>query len=126
MLIGKIERQTFVEVGPKPRINYEGFDRIFARLVECYNELTELEQQEEVFRAVQRNAPPQKPGEEVKLLYASQVGTRPPAFVIMCNRPADVPEAYQRYLLNGFRAAWGFDGAPVRLKFKRRTRGRRT
>ena len=75
---------------------------------------------------IQRNAPPQKPGEEVKLLYASQVGTRPPAFAIVCNRPADVPEAYQRYLLNGFRAAWGFDGAPVRLKFKRRTRGRRT
>ena len=75
---------------------------------------------------LQRNAPPQKPGEEVKLLYASQVGTRPPAFAIVCNRPADVPEAYQRYLLNGFRAAWGFDGAPVRLKFKRRTRGRRT
>jgi GTP-binding protein len=75
---------------------------------------------------IQRNAPPQKPGEEVKLLYASQVGTRPPAFAIVCNRPADVPEAYQRYLLNGFRAAWGFDGAPVRLKFKRRSRGRRT
>jgi len=75
---------------------------------------------------LQRNAPPQKPGEEVKLLYASQVGTRPPAFAIVCNRPADVPEAYQRYLLNGFRAAWGFDGAPVRLKFKRRTGGRRT
>ena len=74
---------------------------------------------------IQRNAPPQKPGEEVKLLYASQVGTRPPAFAIVCNRPADVPEAYQRYLLNGFRAAWGFDGAPVRLKFKRRaSRGR--
>jgi len=74
---------------------------------------------------LQRNAPPQKPGEEVKLLYASQVGTRPPAFAIVCNRPADVPEAYQRYLLNGFRAAWGFDGAPVRLKFKRRaSRGR--
>ena len=74
---------------------------------------------------IQRNAPPQKPGEEVKLLYASQVGTRPPAFAIVCNRPADVPEAYQRYLLNGFRAAWGFDGAPIRLKFKRRaSRGR--
>ncbi len=75
---------------------------------------------------IQRNAPPQKPGEEVKLLYASQVGTTPPAFAIVCNRPADVPEAYQRYLLNGFRAAWGFEGAPVRLKFKRRaSRGRR-
>jgi GTP-binding protein len=69
---------------------------------------------------LQRTAPPQKPGEEVKLLYASQVGTSPPVFAIVCNRPDDVPEAYQRYLLNGFRAAWEFLGAPVRLKFTRR------
>jgi GTP-binding protein len=69
---------------------------------------------------IQRNAPPQKPGEEVKLLYASQVGIRPPSFAIVCNRPDDVPEAYQRYVSNGFRAAWGFVGTPVRIKYKRR------
>jgi GTP-binding protein len=69
---------------------------------------------------IQRNAPPQKPGEEVKLLYVSQVGVRPPSFAIVCNRPDDVPEAYQRYVLNGFREAWGFHGTPVRVKYKRR------
>lgn len=67
-----------------------------------------------------RNAPPQKPGEEVKLLYASQVGTAPPTIAIVCNRPDDVPEGYQRYLVNGFRAAWGFLGAPLRLRFTSR------
>ncbi len=64
-----------------------------------------------------RNAPPQAPGEEVKLLYASQVGTRPPVIAIVTNRPDDVPEAYQRYLHNGFREAFGFTGAPLRIKF---------
>lgn len=64
-----------------------------------------------------RNAPPQAPGEEVKLLYASQVGTRPPVIAIVSNRPDDVPEAYQRYLNNGFREAFGFTGAPLRIKF---------
>ncbi|MFI5235743.1 MAG: ribosome biogenesis GTPase Der [Gemmatimonadales bacterium] len=66
---------------------------------------------------VQRTAPPQKPGEEVKLLYGSQIGTEPPAFAIVCNRPEDVPESYIRYLLRGFREAWGFVGCPLRLKF---------
>jgi predicted GTPase len=33
------------------------------------------------------------------------------------NRPEDVPESYQRYLQHGFRAAFGFIGAPLRLKF---------
>ena len=41
---------------------------------------------------LERNSPPQKPGEEVKLLYASQIGTAPPTFAIVSNRPDDVPE----------------------------------
>lgn len=75
----------------------------------------------EVLQALlDRNAPPQKEGEAVKLLYASQIRTRPPTFAIICNRPEAVPEAYQRYLVRGFRKAWGFTGAPVRLKLNRR------
>jgi GTP-binding protein len=69
---------------------------------------------------VQRQQPPQKAGEEVKLLYASQIGTSPPAFAIVSNRPDDVAESYQRYLIHGFRSAWAFTGAPLRLKFSRR------
>ena len=67
-----------------------------------------------------RNSPPQKAGEEVKLLYASQIGTAPPEFAIVSNRPLDIHESYQRYLINGFREAWGFKGAPLRLKFTSR------
>jgi GTP-binding protein len=55
----------------------------------------------------QAAAPPQKPGEEVT------------------NRPDDVPESYQRYLIHGFRSAWGFLGSPVRLKLTRRGSRRR-
>jgi GTP-binding protein len=69
---------------------------------------------------IERNAPPQKPGEEVKLLYASQIGTAPPTLAIVSNRPDEVPESYQRYLANGFREAWPFRGSPLRLKFTRR------
>jgi GTPase len=69
---------------------------------------------------IERNAPPQKPGEEVKLLYASQVGTAPPTLAIVSNRPDEVPESYQRYLAHGFRQVWPFPGSPLRLKFTRR------
>ena len=74
---------------------------------------------------VERTAPPQQPGEEVKLLYASQIGTAPPTFAIVTNRPDDVPESYQRYLMHGFRSAWPFTGSPVRLKLTRRGARRR-
>jgi len=69
---------------------------------------------------IERNAPPQKPGEEVKLLYASQIATAPPTLAIVSNRPDEVPESYQRYLAHGFREAWPFTGSPLRLKFTSR------
>ena len=69
---------------------------------------------------IERNAPPQKPGEEVKLLYASQIATSPPTLAIVSNRPDEVPESYQRYLAHGFREAWPFTGSPLRLKFTSR------
>lgn len=72
---------------------------------------------------VDRTQPPQKPGAEVKLLYATQVGTAPPNFAIVSNRPDMVIESYRRYIQNGFRDAWGFKGTPLRLKFRRK-RGR--
>jgi GTP-binding protein len=70
---------------------------------------------------VARNMPPQSEGEEVKLLYATQVAAAPPLFAIFSNRPDEVPEAYQRYLVNGFREAWGFKGSPIRLRLRRRS-----
>lgn len=69
---------------------------------------------------VERNQPPQKGGREVKLLYASQIGVAPPTFAVVTNRPEDIPESYRRYLLRGFRQAWGFEGVPIRIRFKKK------
>lgn len=73
---------------------------------------------------VGRQQPPQRVGQEVKLLYGSQIGTAPPTFAIVANRPEAIPESYQRYLVNGFRAAWEFPGTPIRLKLRQRRRRR--
>ncbi len=69
-----------------------------------------------------RHQPPQRGGGEVKLLYASQVGVAPPKFAIVVNRPDAIAESYRRYLERGFRAAWGFQGSPINIKFRRRRR----
>jgi GTP-binding protein len=69
---------------------------------------------------LERAAPPQAAGDEVKLIYATQIESAPPTFAIICNRPDDVAESYQRYLIRGFRKAWGFTGSPLRLKLNRR------
>jgi GTP-binding protein len=67
-----------------------------------------------------RTRPPHSQGRPVKLLYATQVSTAPPHFVIWSNLPDAVPENYLRYLQNGFRERWGFRGSPIRISLRRR------
>ena len=44
----------------------------------------------------------------------------PPAFVIFTNQPENIHYSYERYLINKFREAFGFDGVPLRLMFRGR------
>jgi GTP-binding protein len=74
---------------------------------------------------VERQQPPQPVGESVRLFYATQVGTAPPRFAVVSNRPDAIPESYARYLTRGFREAWAFTGAPVNIKFRRKRQERR-
>jgi len=59
-------------------------------------------------------------GRRVKFYFATQVGTRPPSFVIFTNQPESIHFSYERYLVNRFREAFGFDGVPIRLIFRGR------
>ena len=67
-----------------------------------------------------RQSPPHYRGHAIRLLYGTQGGVNPPTFVIFANQKDGVTENYRRYLYNGFRAAWGFEGSPLRLKFRSR------
>ncbi|HEX6133918.1 MAG TPA: ribosome biogenesis GTPase Der [Longimicrobiales bacterium] len=75
----------------------------------------------EVLRKLaERTMPPHFRGMPVKLLYGTQAAVRPPTFVVFTNQPKGIPEHYLRYLQNGFRAAWGFIGTPIRLRLRAR------
>jgi GTP-binding protein len=75
----------------------------------------------EVLRKLaERKMPPQYRGMPVKLLYGTQIATKPPTFVVFTNHPKGVPEHYLRYLQNGFREAWQFLGTPIRLRLRAR------
>jgi len=59
-------------------------------------------------------------GKRVKFYFTTQVGTRPPTFVIFTNQPDSIHFSYERYLINQFREAFGFNGTPLRLIFRGR------
>ncbi len=68
--------------------------------------------------ALEANPPPAPGGKRIKLRYITQVGTRPPRFVIFGTRLDALPTSYERYLVNGIRAKLGFDAVPVRVTLK--------
>lgn len=67
--------------------------------------------------------PPTVSGRTVRIFYMAQVGTHPPTFVLWSNRPEDVTHAYRRFLMNQLRSRFGFEGTPVRIIARRRSKG---
>jgi GTP-binding protein len=70
--------------------------------------------------AVEKHAPPSRPGKWVKFYYATQVDVSPPSFVFFCNHAEDVHFSYRRYLENQLREQFGFIGNPIRMRFRNR------
>ena len=67
---------------------------------------------------VQAHPPPVVKGRRIKLRYAHQGGRNPPLIVIHGTQTEAVPDAYRRYLINGFRKALKLEGTPIRIEFK--------
>ncbi len=65
--------------------------------------------------------PPVRKGRRPRILYAVQAGTAPPTFILFVSgeEPGD---DYLRYLENRLRAEFGFEGTPIRIFARRRSR----
>jgi GTP-binding protein len=70
--------------------------------------------------AVQARQPPAKQGHRLKLLYAAQIGERPPRFAIQVNSRQRVTRDYAYFLENRLRARFGMDGVPLIIDFNER------
>ena len=68
--------------------------------------------------ALSAHPPPAVSGRRLKLNYITQPKARPPSFVLFCTRADAVPDAYQRYLVNGLRESFDLPGVPIRLTLR--------
>ena len=74
--------------------------------------------------AVAMQQPPSDRGRRLKFFYMTQVGVRPPTFVIFVNDKELMHFSYTRYIENKDRDAFGFRGTPQ--KFIIRERGEKS
>ena len=70
--------------------------------------------------ATARVQPPTDKGRRLKIYYMTQVGVKPPHFVIFCNDARLFHFSYQRYLENQLRGVFGLEGTPIRLTIRQK------
>ncbi len=61
------------------------------------------------------NPVPSKKGRPLKIYYSTQVGVAPPTFILFINDKKLFSQAYERYIENKLRQAFGFFGTPIRI-----------
>ncbi|MCC8121300.1 MAG: ribosome biogenesis GTPase Der [Oscillospiraceae bacterium] len=71
--------------------------------------------------ATARVQPPTDRGRRLKIYYMTQVGVKPPHFVVFCNDARLFHFSYQRYLENQIRGTFGLEGTPVRLTIRQKS-----
>jgi len=68
--------------------------------------------------ALERHQPPLVEGRRLKLRYITQAKARPPTFLIFGTRAEQLPEEYQRYLVNSLREKFAMPGTPIRIQLR--------
>ncbi len=100
----------------------KGLDRLHAAIMKAHDvwnrRVTTAKLNTWLAAMTEAHPPPAPGGRRIKLRYMTQVKTRPPAFVVMCNNADKLPESYSRYLVNGLRADFDMPGTPIRLTFR--------
>ena len=73
-------------------------------------------------KAVESHPPALHRGRRIKLLYTTQITSRPPTFAIVTNYPKEIHFSYHRYLVNTFRKELELDKTPIKIVFRERKR----
>ena len=99
-------------------------DRIF-ELINYVNEQATMRIKTGVLNSLLADAtirvqPPTDKGRRLKIYYMTQIGVRPPHFVIFCNDTRLFHFSYQRYLENQIRDTFGMEGTPIRLTIRQK------
>ncbi len=99
-----------------------GIKRLFPVIGSVYRQYTAIFPTAALNRllrdAIETHSPPIYRNKRLKFYYTSQIGTRPPRFVVMTNSYKGIHFSYQRYLINKFREGLDLDKVPIQLIFK--------
>ncbi|MCF0135874.1 MAG: ribosome biogenesis GTPase Der [Lachnospiraceae bacterium] len=68
-----------------------------------------------LYDATAMNQPPSDKGKQLRIYYMTQIGEKPPTFIIFVNNAELLHYSYKRYLENCLRSNFGFEGTPIKF-----------
>jgi GTP-binding protein len=124
------ERLPFLDYAPicfTSAVRGEGlrdlFDAVDRVAAEARRRVSAREVTEALLQAVTRR-PVSIAGAPLTVQSAAQVSVAPPTFAVRVNKPSEIHFSYERYLVKALREAFGFEGSPIRISFRKAVRGR--
>jgi len=128
VLEDQIDRQLqFISFAP--RINLSALTgmrvmKIFGKIDLLYEQFSRRISTGAVNRAIKEmieKHPPSRVGRgRIKFLYATQVRTKPPTFVVFVNRPDNIHFSYERFLINQLREHFQLAFTPIKVVFRKK------
>ena len=71
---------------------------------------------------IERQPPPTDGGRAPRIFYVTQAESSPPLFVAMSSGADNIKTSYQRFVTNQMRATFGFEGVPIKVHYKERSK----
>jgi len=105
-------------------LNNMGIKEVFSNIVTVHSQFTRRVPtsawNQALNDAVTFRPPPTVRGKRLKLGYITQTATAPPTLTIFVNQPDFFRVQYKRYLEGMFRRRFGFEGAPIVMRVRRK------
>ena len=121
------EKIAFVPYAPRLKLsvkNGHGVKQLLAAVVQVHVAFRKRIGTSEINRffteVLETHPPPTQGGKAPRLYFVTQVQSGPPIFVVMTNAPESIHFSYHRYIINQMRKRFGFEGVPLRLRYKPR------
>lgn len=105
-------------------LNHNGIDSLLRTVqsvhVQWNKTLPRYDLRRTVLDAVAQNPPATTGRNKLKVYGVTQDQTAPPSFTFYVNKSDMLHFSYRRYLENSLRSKYGFEGSPLRMRFKGR------
>jgi GTP-binding protein len=125
----KLTFASWVPVAKLSALTGRGTSKLLERVAEVgrsYRQRVATGELNRFFESVlSAHTPPVRGGRAPRFYYMTQVETAPPLFLIETSHPDQIHFSYQRYVINAIRKQFGFDGVPIRVRYRRAGRRKR-